>query len=61
MISKSEETRINAELWRTSLRLEVQNDAVFIVDYNAHRPWNIVEGHGREMTKGKMRCMNNAA
>ena len=42
----------NAAQWRSSLRLKVQDDTVFILSYNGHRPWNIVEGQGRMMTKG---------
>ena len=42
----------NAESRRSSLRLGVQSDAVFIMSYDAHGPWNIIEGHGRMMTKG---------
>ena len=37
---------------RSSLRLRVQSDVVFIMSYNVHRPWNIIEGHGKMMTKG---------
>ena len=37
---------------RSSLRLVVQSDAVFILSYNEHRPWNIIEGQRRMMTKG---------
>ena len=43
---------INAGLWRSSLRIVVQSDVVFIMSYNVHGPWNIVEGHGRMMAKG---------
>ena len=39
-------------LWRSSLRLVVQDDVVFILSYNEHRPWNVVEGQRRVMTKG---------
>ena len=42
----------NTELRRSSLRLVVQDDAVFILSYNEHGPWNIVEGQRRVMTKG---------
>ena len=42
----------NAELRRSSLRLVVQDDIVFILSYNEHRPWNIIEGQRRMMTKG---------
>ena len=42
----------NAELRRSSLRLVVQDDIVFILSYNEHGPWNIVEGQRRVMTKG---------
>ena len=37
---------------RSSLGLIVQSDMVFIVFYDAHRPKNIIEGHGNMMTKG---------
>ena len=37
---------------RSSLRLVVQNDMVFILSYNEHGPWNIIEGQRRMMTKG---------
>ena len=36
----------------TSLRLAIQSDAVFVLSYNEHRPWNIIEGQRRMMTKG---------
>ena len=42
----------NTELQRSSLRLVVQDDMVFILSYNEHGPWNIIEGQGRVMTKG---------
>ena len=42
----------NTGLWRSSLRLVVQDDAVFILSYNEHGPWNIIEGQRRVMTKG---------
>ena len=42
----------NTESWRSSLRLVIQSDAVFIVSFNEHGPWNLREGHGRMMTKG---------
>ena len=42
----------NAELQRSSLRLVVQGDMVFILSFNEHGPWNIVEGQRRMMTKG---------
>ena len=42
----------NTTQWRSSLRLVVQNDAVFIVSFNDHGPWNLIEGHRRMMTKG---------
>ena len=42
----------NVESQRSSLRLVIQNDAVFIVSFDEHRPWNLIEGHGRMMTKG---------
>ena len=42
----------NATQRRSSLRLVVQNDAVFIVSFSEHGPWNLREGHGRLMTKG---------
>ena len=61
MTSESEETRINAGLWRTSLKLRVQNNAVFIVSYDAHGPWNIIEGQGRNMTNRKTRHAKSAA
>ena len=41
----------NAAQWRSSLRLIVQKDVVFILSYNAHGPWNTVEGQRRMMTK----------
>ena len=41
----------NMGSWRSSLRLVVQDDVVFILSYDEHRPWNIVEGQGRMMTK----------
>ena len=44
----------NAGLRRSSLRLVVQNDTVFIVSFNEHRPWNLIEGHRKMMTKGNM-------
>ena len=44
----------NAGSQRSSLRLGVQNDAVFIVSYHEHGPWNLIEGHGKMMTKGNM-------
>ena len=39
---------------RSSLRLIVQNNAVFIMSFDEHRPWNLIEGHGRMVTKGNM-------
>ena len=42
----------NTTQWRSSLRLVVQNDAVFIVSFNDHGPWNLIEGHRRMMAKG---------
>ena len=42
----------NATQWKSSLRLVVQNNTVFIVSFSEHRPWNLREGHGRLMTKG---------
>ena len=42
----------NAGLWRSSIRLVIQSDAVFILSYNEHGPWNIIEGQRRMMTKG---------
>ena len=45
--------KINAKLQRTSLRLVIQNDTVFILFCDAHGPGNIIEGYGRNMTKGK--------
>ena len=36
----------------SSLRLVIQDDAVFILFSNEHRPWNIMEGQRRMMTKG---------
>ena len=42
----------NATQRRSSLRLVVQNDVVFILSYNEHRPWNTIEGQRRMMTKG---------
>ena len=42
----------NAELWRSSLRLVVQDDTVFILFFNEHGLWNIIEGQRRVMTKG---------
>ena len=42
----------NTRLRRSGLRLVVQSDAVFILSYNEHRPWNIIEGQRRMMTKG---------
>ena len=44
----------NATQWRSSLRLVGQNNTVFIVSFDEHRPWNLIEGHGRMMTKGNM-------
>ena len=44
----------NVGSWRSSLRLVIQSDAVFIVSFNEHRPWNLIEGHGRIMTKGNV-------
>ena len=41
----------NAGSRRSSLRLVIQSDAVFILSYKEHRPWNIVEGQRRMMTK----------
>ena len=40
------------ELRRSSLRLVVQDDVVFIMSYDAHGPWNVIEGQRRMMTKG---------
>ena len=37
---------------RSSLRLIVQNDTVFIMSFNKHRPWNPIEGRRRMVTKG---------
>ena len=42
----------NATRQRSSLRLIVQNDMVFILSYNEHGPWNIIEDQRRIMTKG---------
>ena len=42
----------NTGLHRTSLRLVIQNDMVFILSHDAHGPKNIMEGHERNMTKG---------
>ena len=42
----------NVGLRRSSLRLIIQNGTVFILSYNEHRPWNIIEGQRRVMTKG---------
>ena len=42
----------NVGSWRSSLRVGVQSNVVFIMSYNVHRPWNIVEGHEKMMTKG---------
>ena len=41
----------NAAQWRSSLKLIVQKDMVFILSYNAHGPWNTMEGQRRMMTK----------
>ena len=41
----------NTAQQRSSLRLIVQKDTVFILSYNAHGPWNTVEGQRRMMTK----------
>ena len=41
----------NAAQRRSSLGLVVQDDAVFILSYDEHGPWNIIEGQGRMMTK----------
>ena len=41
----------NAAQWRSSSRLIVQKDVVFILSYNAHGPWNTMEGQRRMMTK----------
>ena len=38
---------------RSSLELIVQNNTVFILPYNVHRPWNIIECQRMRMTKGK--------
>ena len=43
---------VSTRLQRTSLRLVIQDDIVFILSYDAHRPKNIIEGHGKMMTKG---------
>lgn len=51
----------NAGECRTSLRLKVQNDTVFIVNYDTHGPWNVVEHDGRIMTKKTMRHVRSAA
>ena len=40
------------KLQRSSLRLVVQDDTVFIMSYDAHGPWNVREGQRRMMTKG---------
>ena len=42
-----------AQMQRSSLRLVIQDDMVFIMSYYAHRPKNVIEGHGMMMTKGK--------
>ena len=42
----------NTESRQSSLRLAIQSDAVFILSYNEHGPWNIIEGQRRMMTKG---------
>ena len=42
----------NAGSRRSSLRLVVQNVVVFIVSFNEHGPWNLIEGHRKMMTKG---------
>ena len=39
-------------LQRSSLRLVIRSDMVCILSYNEHRPWNIIEGQRRMMTKG---------
>ena len=44
----------NTESQRSSLRLVVQDNTVFIVSFNEHGPWNLIEGHWRMMTKGNM-------
>ena len=44
----------NAAQWSSSLRLIVQSNTVFIVSFSEHRPWNLLEGHRRTMTKGNM-------
>ena len=44
----------NTESQRSSLRLVVQDNIVFIVSFNEHGPWNLIEGHRRMMTKGNM-------
>ena len=41
----------NAAQWRSSLRLVLQNNTVFIVSFDKHGPWNLIEDHGRMMTK----------
>ena len=53
-LDKQKATRLdcNTGLQRSSLRLVVQKDTVFILSYNEHGPWNIVEGQRRMMTKG---------
>ena len=42
----------NTAKQRSSLGLIVQSDAVFIMFYDVHGPKNIIEGHGKMMTKG---------
>ena len=42
----------NAESQRSSLRLAIQSDMVFILSYNEYGPWNIIEGQRKMMTKG---------
>ena len=37
----------------SSLRIQSTDDIVFIVLYDAHGPRNIVESHGKMVTKGK--------
>ena len=37
---------------RSSLRLVIQGNMVFIMSFNEHGPWNLIEGHGRVITKG---------
>ena len=51
----------NTGLRRTSLELKVQDDAIFIIDYGVHGPWNIMEHEGRNMTKGKTRRAKSVA